>query len=522
MRRKKDWILRTRFSRIFFSGASHSRIRSSLRQKRFIDLPLIRGIPRFERVNAKGREGGGAEARGRSETKEEEEGTRAGWCRIVWQLFFPVISRRHRQIQPRDRSQKLVSCLRSSSSSSSHPSRDRHNESHWQPLINTILNTVLRFLGKGWSCFWDKADARSSSPRSDDHPSLRPLTFRLEKRSNRECFFSFFPSLFPSKKIPFSSVMSFSLKLFFRSLSSRTGSLFPDVTKQSLENGQISLEHGVGTHFTTDNRPTFSTMIHDRRGWSPPRAITFPLLIADAEKTDCNLSSVIGLIIKTGENYLSTISSSISSKPIGKLSIDPFRFETIRKNWKRILPMQLAYRNILLLLLLHFFQNSIFKYSFEIYPDILKQFDDEWREPRTEFFKEENLVEMNEKFEEILYETRRSIARNRHRGEKNQWLYAGSPPKIKNPSRHSGEIHRRRLVASKASPLPSLSLSSYRITKRSRRPEEDGAIWSRRERDEDGDDDTHNTCTALYATIRGEKEEEKEEKGEEEKKGVGG
>lgn len=39
--------------------------------------------------------------------------------------------------------------------------------------------------------------------------------------------------------------------------------------------------------------------------------------------------------------------------------------------------MQLAYRNILLLLLLHFFQNSIFKYSFEIYPDILKQFDDE-------------------------------------------------------------------------------------------------------------------------------------------------
>lgn len=330
MRRKKDWILRTRFSRIFFSGASHSRIRSSLRQKRFIDLPLIRGIPRFERVNAKGREGGGAEARGRSETKEEEEGTRAGWCRIVWQLFFPVISRRHRQIQPRDRSQKLVSCLRSSSSSSSHPSRDRHNESHWQPLINTILNTVLRFLGKGWSCFWDKADARSSSPRSDDHPSLRPLTFRLEKRSNRECFFSFFPSLFPSKKIPFSSVMSFSLKLFFRSLSSRTGSLFPDVTKQSLENGQISLEHGVGTHFTTDNRPTFSTMIHDRRGWSPPRAITFPLLIAGAEKTDCNLSSVIGLIIKTGENYLSTISSSISSKPIGKLSIDPFRFETIR------------------------------------------------------------------------------------------------------------------------------------------------------------------------------------------------
>lgn len=83
---------------------------------------------------------------------------------------------------------------------------------------------------------------------------------------------------------------------------------------------------------------------------------------------------------------------------------------------------------------------------------------------------------MNEKFEEILYiwskeirETRGSMAPNRHRGEKNQWLYAGSPPKIKNPSRHSGEIHRRRLVASKASlPFPllslSLSLSPYRIT----------------------------------------------------------
>lgn len=74
---------------------------------------------------------------------------------------------------------------------------------------------------------------------------------------------------------------------------------------------------------------------------------------------------------------------------------------------------------------------------------------------------------MNEKFEEILYtwgketrETRGSMAPNRHRGEKNQWLYAGSPPKIKNPSRHSGEIHRRRLVASKASlPFPLLSLS---------------------------------------------------------------
>lgn len=52
------------------------------------------------------------------------------------------------------------------------------------------------------------------------------------------------------------------------------------------------------------------------------------------------------------------------------------------------------------------------------------------------------------------------MAPNRHRGEKNQWLYAGSPPKIKNPSRHSGEIHRRRLVASKASlPFPLLSLS---------------------------------------------------------------
>lgn len=209
MRRKKDWILKMVHDFREYSSGNSSPARLILGYDRLSDkkdssIFLLYG--EFHDSNVSTRRGGreGAEARGRSETKEEEEGTRAGWCRIVWQLFFPVISRRHRQIQPRDRSQKLVSCLRSSSSSSSHPSRDRHNESHWQPLINTILNTVLRFLGKGWSCFWDKADARSSSSRSDDHPSLRPLTFRLEKRSNRECFFSFFFLLFsPPRKSHF-------------------------------------------------------------------------------------------------------------------------------------------------------------------------------------------------------------------------------------------------------------------------------------------------------------------------------
>lgn len=83
----------TRFSRIFlrefFSGAFHSWIRSSLRQKRFIDLPLIRGIPRFERVNAKGREGGGRSSR----EKRNERGRGGNASRVVPDSLAAIFSR---------------------------------------------------------------------------------------------------------------------------------------------------------------------------------------------------------------------------------------------------------------------------------------------------------------------------------------------------------------------------------------------------------------------------------------------
>lgn len=135
---------------------------------------------------------------------------------------------------------------------------------------------------------------------------------------------------------------------------------------------------------------------------------------------------------------------------------------------------------------------------------------------------------MNEKFEEILYiwgketrETRGSMAPNRHRGEKNQWLYAGSPPKIKNPSRHSGEIHRRRLVASKASlPFPLLSLSLCPpIALRGRRDRGDRRRTDRFDR---GVNETRTATTTQHVHSPIREERRRRRKGEEEENEEGG